>query len=213
MQEGEVFELEFSGSELLEGCQFTPETDGLEILEILPGENMGKDNFALFPKKSMLTMALEAGGRAHFTLKLKAQKTGSIQQMLHISSEITQAEAYAKTSVTSHQLTNHQLTNPPFTKSRIALRFGNSNPAFELFQNQPNLFAEKSSITFQLPEVSPEVLTVFDGNGKVLWSKSSDWPAGMNTVEIDLTGLSAAGVLYYKLETPEKSAERKMVRM
>ncbi|MBK6993995.1 MAG: hypothetical protein IPH31_03365 [Lewinellaceae bacterium] len=64
-----------------------------------------------------------------------------------------------------------------------------------------------------MPEASPAVLTVLDGNGKILWSKSSDWPAGMNTVEIDLTGLSVAGVLYYKLETPEKSAVRKMVRI
>jgi len=218
VQEGEVFELKFSASELLEGCQFTLETDGLEILEILPGENMGKDNFALFPKKSLLTMAWEAGGRAHFTLKLKAQKTGALREMLQISSEITQAEAYAKTSVTNHQLTPpplrlRRINNPPFTKSRIALRFGNSNPAFELFQNQPNPFAEKTAITFQLPESSAAVLTVLDGNGKILWSKSSDWPAGMNTVEIDLTGLSAAGVLYYKLETPEKSAVRKMVRI
>ncbi len=94
VQEGEVFELKFSASELLEGCQFTLETDGLEILEILPGENMGKDNFALFPKKSLLTMAWEAGGQANFTLKLKAQKAGSIQEMLRVSSEITQAEAY-----------------------------------------------------------------------------------------------------------------------
>ncbi|MFN0173273.1 MAG: HYR domain-containing protein [Saprospiraceae bacterium] len=212
VQEGEIFEMTFSASELVEGCQFTLETDGLEILEILPGENMGKDNFALFPQKSLLTMAWEAGGRAHFTLKLKAQKAGSLREMLRISSKITQAEAYryAKTLATNHQ---SLITNPPITKSRIALRFGNSNPAFELFQNQPNPFAEKTTITFQLPEASPAVLTILDGNGKILWSKSSEWPAGMNTVDIDLTGLSAAGVLYYKLETPEKSAVRKMVRI
>jgi hypothetical protein len=203
VQEGEVFELKFSASELLEGCQFTLETDGLEILEILPGENMDKDNFALFPKKSLLNMAWEAGGRAHFTLKLKAQKTGALREMLRLSDQITKTEAYPITPSLYHSI----------TKSRIALRFGNSNPQFELFQNQPNPFAEKTAITFQLPEASQAVLTVLDGNGKILWSKSSDWPAGMNTVEIDLTGLSVAGVLYYKLETPEKSAVRKMVRI
>jgi len=210
VKEGEIIELKFSASELLEGCQFTLEMDGLEVLEILPGENMSKDNFALFPNKSLLTMAWESGGHANFTLKLKAQKDGSLREMLRINSKITQAEAYI---YPKSLLTNHQSTNPPITKSRIALRFGKSNPSFELFQNQPNPFANKTAITFQLPEASVAVITIIDGKGKVLWSKSSDWPAGVNTVDVDLTGLSAAGILYYKLETPTKSAVRKMVRI
>ncbi len=205
LHEGETFELSFSASELLEGCQFTLETDGLETLELLPGENMSKDNFALFPKRSLLTMAWEAGGQANFRLKLKAQKVGDLREMLRISSEITQAEGYPIKTFTGK--------NSPISKARIALRFGNSNTAFELFQNQPNPFTDKTAITFQLPEASPATLLVVDGNGKILWSKSSDWPAGLNTVQIDLSGLSAAGVLYYKLETPTKSAVRKMVRI
>ncbi len=210
VQMGEIFELEFSASELLEGCQFTLEMDGLEILEILPGEKMSKENFALFPKKSLLTMAWEAGGHVRFSLKMKAKKAGSLHEMLRISDEITQAEAYPFPGTL---VTNHQSTNLPITKSHLALRFGNASSDFELFQNQPNPFTDKTAITFQLPEASPATLTVVDGNGKVLWSKSSDWPAGMNTVDFDLTGLSAAGILYYKLETPTKSAVRKMVRI
>ena len=240
VQVGEIFELEFSASELLEGCQFTLDMDGLEILEILPGEKMSKENFALFPKKSLLTMAWEAGGQVRFSLKMKAQKAGSLHEMLRISDEITQAEAYnfpetlatnhqstnhqstnhqstnhqsTNHQSTNHQSTNHQSTNLPITKSHLALRFGNASSDFELFQNQPNPFTDKTAITFQLPEASPATLTVVDGNGKVLWSKSNNWPAGMNTVDVDLTGLSAAGVLYYKLETPTKSAVRKMVRI
>ncbi|MDO8367877.1 MAG: HYR domain-containing protein [Saprospiraceae bacterium] len=207
---GEIFELKISTLEQLEGCQFTLETDGLEILEIIAGENMGQDNFALFSERSLLTMAWETGGRADFSLKLKAQKTGSVREMLRISDQITQAEAYVSSGALP---TNHQSYQSPITRSRIALRFGNSNAAFELYQNQPNPFSEKTAITFQLPEASAGVLTILDGNGRVLWSRSSDWPAGMNTVEIDLTGLSAAGVLYYKLETDHKSAVRKMVRI
>ncbi len=205
VQEAEVFEIKFNASERLEGCQLTLETNGLDILEILPGENMSKENFALFPKKSMLTMAWETGGQASFTLKMKAQKTGLLSDMLQISSEITKAEAYLSKE--------NQVANSPISLQRIALRFGGTSSAFELFQNQPNPFAQKTAITFQLPEASSAVLTVLDGQGKVLWSKSNEWPAGMNTVEVDLSGLSAAGVLYYKLETPTKNAVRKMVRI
>lgn len=200
---GDVFELKFSASEPLEGCQFTLETAGLEILEILPGEGMGKDNFALFPQKSRLTMAWETGGQASFTLKVKAQKAGSIRQMLRISDEITRAEGY-KMAVSSIR---------SIAKQRIELRFGNPTSSFELFQNQPNPFEDKTAITFQLPEASTAELSVMDATGKVLWTQSSDWPAGLSTVEINLSRLSAAGVLYYKLQTPTGSAVRKMIRI
>ena len=199
---GEIFELRFSASELLEGCQFTLETDGLEILEVLPGEKMSQENFALFPQKSMITMAWEAGGQGSFTLRLKAQNAGALRDMLRISSQITPAEAYTKVSAEDR----------PMTKQRIALRFGKQASEFELFQNQPNPFEDKTTITFQLSEASAAVLSVVDGNGKLLWSRSGEWPAGLNTVEVDLTG-SAAGVLYYKLETAKKTAVRKMVRI
>ena len=203
VREGEIFEIKFSASERLEGCQFTLETDGLEILEVLPGENMSKENFAIFPQKFLLTMAWETGGLANFVLKLKAQKAGSLREMLRISNQITPAEAY--TSVLT--------TDQSITKQRVALRFGNPNLSFELFQNQPNPFTDKTAITFQLPEFSSAVLSVLDGNGRLLWSKMSDWPGGLNTVELDLSGLSAAGVLYFKLATSAKTAVRKMVRI
>lgn len=148
-------------------------------------------------------MAWETGGLANFVLKLKAQKAGSLREMLRISNQITPAEAY--TSVLT--------TDQSITKQRVALRFGNPNLSFELFQNQPNPFTDKTAITFQLPEFSSAVLSVLDGNGRLLWSKMSDWPGGLNTVELDLSGLSAAGVLYFKLATSAKTAVRKMVRI
>lgn len=199
VQEAEVFELKFESSVVLEGCQFTLETDGLEILEIIPGEGMSKENFALFPQKSLLTMSWETGGKASFSLKLKAKKSDAIQEMLKISNQITPAEAYLSTTQSVE-------------KQHIALRFTPPGAAFELFQNQPNPFAEKTSISFQLPEASDATLKILDGTGKELWLQKGSWPAGLQTIEVDLSEISAAGILYYKLETPTKSAVRKMAR-
>ena len=204
VQENEIFELKCSASEILDGCQFTLDMDGLEVLDILPGENMSKDNFALFPQKSLLTMAWEHGGQANFSLKMKAHQSGALREMIRISSKITLAEAYRDTK--------HQSANAPITKQQLALRFGHGSN-FGLFSTQPNPFTNKTTISFQLPEAGPAVLTVFDGTGKVLWSRSNEWPGGMNSLEIDLTGISAAGVLYCKLETPAQSAVQKMVRI
>jgi len=147
-------------------------------------------------------MAWETGGQASFSLRLKAQKKGSLHEMLRISSQITPAEAYAKV----------QAKGQSIPKLQVALRFGNQTSSFELFQNQPNPFADKTTITFQLSEASAAVLSVLDGNGKLLWTNSGEWPAGLNSIEVDLSG-SAAGVLYYKLETPTQTAVRKMVRI
>jgi hypothetical protein len=201
VQENEVFELRFTASTPVEACQFTLETDALEMLEIIPGPQMSQEHFAWFPQQSMLSMAWETGGKPEFTLKMKALKAGALREMLRISDQITKAAAYTARP------------NAPTVTERLALRFGNAVTSFELFQNQPNPFEQQTAITFQLPEASPAVLTVFDGTGKILWINSKDWPAGLNTVQVDLTALGAAGVLYYKLETPERSAVRKMIRM
>jgi len=205
IQEGEVLELLFRASERLDGCQFSMELDGLEILDILPGADMGREHFAYFPAKSTLTAAWEQGGQASFILKIQAHQSGSLRDMLRLSNHITPTEAY----LYAQQPHNAQ----PGIKQHLALRFGKESSAFELFQNQPNPFAAKTAVTFQLPEASTATLTVFDGNGSVLWSKTADWPAGLNTVAVDLSGMGAAGVLYYKLETPERSAVRKMIRI
>ena len=144
-------------------------------------------------------MAWEMGGQATFTLRIKALQNGPIREMLRFSNEITSAEAYP--------------LRTPQAKSRLALRFGNSTNAFDLFQNQPNPFAQKTSISFQLPEASDAVLKVMDGTGKILWIKSGNWAKGLNTQEIDLSGISDAGVLYYVLETATQRAVRKMIRI
>ena len=143
-------------------------------------------------------MAWETGGEANFSLKMKVLKGGAIQEMIQLGSQITRAEAY-KIEASS--------------KSRMALRFGKPGASFDLLQNQPNPFEHKTAITFQLPQASEAVLTVLDGTGKTLWSNTGNFPAGLNTIEIDLSGISDAGVLYYKLETPTEHAVRKMIRI
>lgn len=202
VQVGDMLELPFSASERLDGCQFSMELNGLELLDILPGADMGREHFAHFPSKSMLTAAWEQGGQAHFTLKVRALQAGNLRDMISLCDHITPTEAYKPSE-----------GNQPGIKQHLVLRFGKGPRSFELFQNQPNPFAAKTAVTFQLPEASTATLTVFDGNGSVLWSKTADWNAGLNTVEIDLGKLSAAGVLYYKLETAERSAVRKMIRL
>lgn len=204
LEVGDVWVQTFESAEALEGCQFTLDLDGLELLEIVPGPEMGQEHFAVFPEQKRLTMAWEKAGQATFSLKLRALQAGAIHDMLRISDQITPAEAYIKHPVQASELP---------IKSRIALRFDGKNASFELFQNQPNPFEHKTNIAFYLPNAGPATLSVLDGTGRVLWRQQDEYAAGHHTQTLDLSSVSGAGVLYYQLESSTHQAVRKMVRI
>ncbi len=197
VQAGELLELQFNAEAPLAACQFTLHTYGLELLDILPGENMAREHFALFPDKNALTMAWEKGGMASFALKCRATEPGNIRDMLRISSQITKAEAYRENN--SGQAARFQ----------PALRFPEQG-GFELFQNRPNPFNEATEIGFNLPDAAVAILKIYDMNGRLLHSQTGEYPKGINTIRLAKSGLQTSGVYYYQLETTQHNAIRKM---
>ncbi len=198
---GEEFTVQFTAAEQVLGWQFTLDVKDLEVLEILPGEGTTAGNFGVF--EDAVTTSVENAAKG-FSIKFRARKSGQLSEMLSISSRITRAEAY-------QQLTTHVSR---LTTSNISLRFDDasvSQPSFELYQNQPNPFRERTSIGFHLPEASDATLTVFDEIGRVLFTQSAHYARGHHSVSLEKNLLDGAGVLYYKLETPTESAVRKMV--
>jgi hypothetical protein len=202
---GEEFTVQFAAAERALGWQFTLDAKDLEVLEILPGEGMSAANFAVFEdlpdgQAGAVTTSVENEAK-DFSIKFRARKSGQLSEMLAISSRITRAEAYT-------------MTNDAMTTSNPSLRFDDGSvaqPGFELYQNQPNPFRERSVIGFHLPEASDATLTVFDEIGRVLFRQSAHFARGHHSVSLEKTLLDGAGVLYYKLETPTESAVRKMV--
>lgn len=198
VQEGEEILLPIQSAELLDGCQLTLEAAGLDLLAVVPGADMREDHFALFP--GALTMAWETGGKAQFFLRARAQRTGWLHDMLVVSNRITPAEAY-KPGMAAHE------------KQGVALRFEHPEEKLVLYQNQPNPFDQRTNIRFYLPEAGPVTLKVLDSQGKLVWTQSGDFSKGTHTVALDLGKISAAGVLYYQIETEQGAATGKMVRM
>lgn len=199
---GQVFEATFEASEVLQGFQFTLDADGLEILDILPASGMSRDQFAVHDQNHTLTAAWETGGKARFTIRFAAQRDGSLQEMLRLNSRVTPAEAYPLPAISRSSV-----------KAKMELNFGAGEQAFELFQNRPNPFAKKTLVRFQLPQAGTAEISITDENGAVLWQQNREWPAGLNEMEIDLSEISASGVLYCRLKTAENSAIRKMIRI
>ncbi|MDQ3141876.1 MAG: T9SS type A sorting domain-containing protein [Bacteroidota bacterium] len=82
---------------------------------------------------------------------------------------------------------------------------------FYLFQNQPNPFSQKTTISFQLSQDEEAILKVYDVNGKILRQIQKYYTAGFHTIEINKSDLNSSGILYYSLETKSTQSIRKMI--
>lgn len=91
-----------------------------------------------------------------------------------------------------------------------ALPTAYSNNGFELYQNQPNPFNDKTTIGFELPKASSATLTIFDITGKIVKTIEGDYQKGYNEIELDRKEWNASGVLFYQLDAQEYSSTQKM---
>lgn len=86
-----------------------------------------------------------------------------------------------------------------------------ADDTFALFQNVPNPFSGKTTIGFQLPEAGDVKVTIYDVTGKVIHSVSGQYGKGRHNVDIDLENIDADGLLYYRVDTRNDSAVRRMI--
>lgn len=117
--------------------------------------------------------------------------------VLTIASNYTKAEAYSA----EQELHNVQL----------AFDSGVSHIDFELYQNRPNPFSDKTTISFYLPEAGVAILEISDLNGRMLTRIEGDYAQGFQEITLDKDALDATGVLHYQLKTTKYSATKRMV--
>jgi hypothetical protein len=200
---GEEFEVVFAAAEELAGFQFTLTLNGLKAVGVVETDNVSASNFNLTQADAV---AVSVNGAQSFSLRFRAEKTGLLSEMMAVSGTITRAEAYPL----------NPSTPQPLNKKGIALRFSPNTIAglgFELYQNQPNPFAHKTSIGFHLPEAAEATLTVFDETGRIVYMQKGSFPKGDNAILLDRSLINSTGLLYYKLESGTESAVRKMLRV
>jgi hypothetical protein len=206
---GEEFELRFKAAEIVQGYQFTLNYNDLQVLDVLPGEGMTKENFGLLVAEKALTTSWDGKQVGEFSVKFRALKAGSISDMIAVSSRITKAEAY-------QSATSGDITNATMSKLGVALRFSTgevSGVGFELYQNEPNPFVNRTSIGFHLPEAATATLTIFDETGRLMLTQKGDFAKGYNSIALERGKLKgASGMLIYKLDTGTDSATRKMIQ-
>jgi hypothetical protein len=170
--------------------------NGLAVTGIAKSDKVSQSNFGVF--EDALTVSID--GSDMFTVTFTAGKSGQLSEMLGVSSRITRAEAYSAT--------NNLLD--------VALRFGGntiSGVGFELYQNQPNPFVNRTVIGFHLPEAQSAILTIADESGRIIYTQKGDYSKGYNAVQLDRALLNTTGVLYYTLTAEHDAATRKMIQL
>ena len=132
-----------------------------------------------------------------FTLSFQATAAGQLSEMMSITSDVTEAEAYN--------------TSSDIKDLKLSFRGSETGAEFALYQNEPNPFKGNTLIGYDLPAAGNVILTVFDVTGKVLVVKEQESVKGYNTISVSSKDIPSVGVLYYRLDANEYTATKKMI--
>lgn len=187
------------------GYQFTMNHSGLSLVNVTAGAidvtdaNVGVRN-------GMLTMSWNSAQAVTtsddlFTLTFKANENVTLSNAISINSRVTAAEAYVGKDLTQ------QAVEISFRTEEGTI--GASQ--FELYQNEPNPFAARTVISFNLPQAGKATLSIMDVTGKLVRRVQGEYSKGFNQVALNRSELGAAGILYYQLESGEFTATKKMI--
>ena len=188
LKKGETHTISLTTEAALIAYQFTLDFNDLELVNI----DGVAENFGIFDNAITTSFDGKTTDKM-FALTFKASKNVRLSEALTLNSRITKAEGY----------------NEDGNVLGLKLQFNTAEKAFALYQNTPNPFANKTVIGFNLPKAGFATLTISDVSGKVIKRIEGNYEKAYNQVRID--NLTASGVLYYRLETADYSAVRKMV--
>jgi hypothetical protein len=171
--------------------------DQISVAGQLP--NMGEGNFGLFDNAVTTSWNGKAAAETDvLTLTFRAKQNSKLSEVLTVGSNLTYAEGY----------------NAAGESFNVNLQFNNGKVTgneFALYQNEPNPFDGTTKIGFSLPESANATLTVYDATGKILSVKEGNYTSGYNAINITKADVNANGVLFYRLDSGNNTATKKMI--
>ncbi len=207
---GEVVEVVMTGSGLRQmiALQWTLTVDS-DKLSIVGWESnqmsVSDDHFGVINGEGQhLTFAwtdLESrsfkDGSELMTITLQVREGAKLSEMMEFGSTITPAAGY----------------NLSQEKVDIQWQWNDESPGeVALYQNAPNPFMDRTSISFDLPGEMEATLELYDVSGKLMYRKKDFYNQGKNTIFVrssEIEGLP--GVVYYVLKTEGNSITKKMI--
>jgi len=213
LKAGQTYIVTFKTTQLasIQGYQFTLGYEDLKLEQLNSGiagvENFGLHkmdegmittswNNSVSRQQSAISNQLQAS-TVLFNIEFTALKDGKLSEQLSLINRPTAIEAYGQDG----SLLDVQLTYTTLSQDK-----------FELFQNEPNPFYDKTVIGFYLPTASEVELILRDETGSVLKTIKQDGTAGYNTIQLELEDLNN-GFIYYQLSTKYKTKTKKMIQL
>ena len=181
------------------GAQIAFNHPGFTVVEITSDVlDVSSDHFAPISQSATALSvnsveAIDLDGDALITVTLKADNTSTLSEALYISSEAFSSEAYTGQDLSVN-----------------AIQLQSNQGGYALMQNTPNPFSGETTITFALPQDGEATLTVFDITGKVAYSSTQTYTTGIHAVTLNSDDLGAAGVWFYRLNSGDYSATKKL---
>lgn len=188
--------------------------DSLQILEVLPGnsgEGFSTENFGLTHLSTGEFRALNFntnGGTTNlnnkilFKLRVKALKPiPSIGQRFRLKNSILQEVFYAPDGDEIENIglqleVQTGLGAPPIAGGSNT----NSTVDLTLLSCRPSPFASTLNFDFTLSGDARTTISLYDGRGRLVATKSADLPRGENTLGLDGLGTLPAGLYWYQFE-------------
>ncbi len=195
----------FANQEGLYGFQFTMNTSGLGLVNVLPGQlDLTDGNVGVFDQKITAAWHTPSGmdvytDEALFTLVFEVTEDAtSLTEAIEITSAITPAMAFDTDGETMDIVIEMRADDEKFDK-------------FTLFQNRPNPFTSSTSISFFMPTPSDVKINIYDVTGKLIMTKTAFFKEGIQSFDIANEDLGADGILYYEVSAGPHKATMKMV--
>ena len=211
VEAGEEVRVTFEMGETVElyGYQFTLESTGMDYVGVESGAaEMRSYNVGNLSERMQTVsygeedgMVVE-GGEALFTMVYVAKESGQLSEMIRMTGNMTEAEAYLGSSMEVRGLSMEMVS-----------RGGEIVLENALYQNEPNPYKELTKIGYDLAEGGSVTLTISDVSGRVLYRKTVEGQRGYNEMIIEGDDLPRSGVMYYQIESGEFTATKKMIRI
>ncbi len=201
----EYVEVNFSAkADKINAFQFTLAHKNLEFVKVEKGEiDITAINIGVFPEKLSIAWSdvnAVSSNKNLFALKFKALSNVILSNSLSINSIPTNAIVYHGENKKSRPLLK-------FEKNKKNIEVNN----FQLYQNSPNPFQNRTNIEFTLEQSGLCTITIFDITGKPIVIKRGEFKQGYNQVAITVSELRNSGIYYYQLENEYNIATRKMI--
>lgn len=203
---GQVVNVKLTIPEQIAGFQWTLETTGLKFAGINSEDmDINEQNVGVL-EGGIITMSWNESdltgdsGQEPRSLNLQfvVKQSGKFGDMIRLTNKVTTAEAYTF----SDEILDVQL------QSGAA-----HNVDFALYQNEPNPWNSSTMIRFDLPEEGDVKLTLVDMTGKTIKVIEGYYKAGRQSIELLKKDVPANGILYYRLDSGNYSATKKMLRL